>query len=141
MKYVLDSSVALKWVLQEVDSSKADALRRAFQTGLHELLAPDVLPIECAHALSRAERKNIIQPPQGYRHLLNILSTPPRLYSYLPLLDRAFEISSATRQGTYDCLYIALAERERCELVTADIKLVNSLQRRFPMLVPLTSLP
>jgi predicted nucleic acid-binding protein len=141
MNYVLDSSVALKWVLQEIDSPKADALRRAWQSQLHDLLAPDVFPIECAHALSRAERKNIIQPPQGYRHLINILSTPPQLYSYLPLLDRAFEISSATRQGAYDCLYVALAEREGCELVTADDKLLKNLRPQFPFIVALASLP
>ena len=28
----------------------------------------------------------------------------------------------------YDCLYVALAEREGCELVTADVRLINSLQ-------------
>ena len=49
MKYVLDSSVAVKWVLPELDSTKA--LRLAdFQAGLHELIAPDVFPVEVGHA-------------------------------------------------------------------------------------------
>src|SRR5437764_5957293 len=30
------------------------------------------------------------------------------------------DISSQLRQSVYDCLYVALAERESCELVTAD---------------------
>jgi predicted nucleic acid-binding protein len=29
--------------------------------------------------------------------------------------------------GVYDCLYVALAEREKCDLVTADEKLVRNL--------------
>ncbi len=27
----------------------------------------------------------------------------------------------------FDCLYVALAERERCDLVTADEKLIHNL--------------
>ena len=43
---------------------------------------------------------------------------------YQPLLQRATAISSQARIGVYDCLYVALAEHENCELVTADGKLI-----------------
>jgi predicted nucleic acid-binding protein len=46
MKYVVDSSVAFKWVVPEVDSDKADLLRADFLNGIHEFLAPDVYPVE-----------------------------------------------------------------------------------------------
>jgi hypothetical protein len=39
MKYVLDSSVALKWVLPEADSAKALGQRDEYKTGVHELYA------------------------------------------------------------------------------------------------------
>jgi predicted nucleic acid-binding protein len=45
------------------------------------------------------------------------------------------------RVGIYDCLYVALAEREGCDFVTADQKLVANLQPHFPFVVPLSSLP
>lgn len=32
------------------------------------------------------------------------------------------------RIGVYDCIYVALAEHEKCELVTADTTLVRVLQ-------------
>ncbi|HEV3446181.1 MAG TPA: hypothetical protein VG099_16180, partial [Gemmataceae bacterium] len=51
-------------------------------------------------------------PPEGARRLLLVLRTAPYLYPYLPLLRRAVDISSAMRVGVYDCLYVALAERE-----------------------------
>jgi predicted nucleic acid-binding protein len=57
------------------------------------------------------------------------------------LLLRACEISSQVRVGIYDCLYVALAEREKCELITADDRLVKTLQPQFPFIVPLSSLP
>jgi predicted nucleic acid-binding protein len=40
-----------------------------------------------------------------------------------------------------DCLYVALAEAENCELVTADDKLVKALQAMFPGIVHLGSFP
>lgn len=65
MKYVLDSNVAIKWVLTESDTSKALALRADYQAQVHELLAPDVFPVEVAHALTRAERRAIIKQGQA----------------------------------------------------------------------------
>ncbi len=141
MRYVLDASVALKWVLPEPDSAKAVALRDDSRNAVHELLAPDVFPIEIAHALARAERRKIISPPEGAQKLADVLGTLPVLHPYLPLLPRAFEIASNARIGVYDCLYVALAEREGCELVTADAKLVANLQAQFPFIVSLDSLP
>jgi predicted nucleic acid-binding protein len=43
--------------------------------------------------------------------------------------------------GVYDCLYVALAERRKCRLVTADEKLVRHLQPHFSFIVVLSSLP
>ena len=63
------------------------------------------------------------------------------MLAYEPLLDRAVDISSRTRSAVYDCLYVALAEREGCQLVTDDQKLVANLKPHFPLIVPLASLP
>lgn len=141
MKYILDASVALKCVLTEVDSSKALLIRDDFRNQVVELISPDVYPIEAAHALTRAERKGIIKLGQAIVLLTNILSTPVPLRTYMSLLPRAAAISSAMRCGVYDCLYIALAERENCELLTADEKMVKRLRSTFPIVVPLSSLP
>jgi predicted nucleic acid-binding protein len=141
MKYVVDSSVAFKWVVPEVDSDKADLLRADFLNGIHELLAPDLYPVEVAHALTRAERQARVVVGQARMLLADILTTPSQFHSYRPLLPRAVDISSAMRVGVYDCLYVALAEQEKCSLVSADDKLVKNLLGTFPFIVPLASLP
>jgi predicted nucleic acid-binding protein len=63
------------------------------------------------------------------------------LHSYHFLLPRAVAISSAMRCGVYDCLYVALAEREGCELITADDKLLKGLAAQFPFIISLASTP
>jgi predicted nucleic acid-binding protein len=141
MKYVLDASVAVKWVLTEPDSPKAVALRDEFRKHLHELLAADAFLSEVAHSLTRAERKGILKQGEAAGLIADILSTPPDLHPVRPLLARAVEISSQMRVGYYDCLYVALAEREKCELITADDKLVTNLRASFPFVESLASLP
>jgi len=42
-------------------------------------------------------------------------------------MPRAIELSSQARIGIYDCLYVAVAEHEGCDLVTADKKLIAAL--------------
>jgi predicted nucleic acid-binding protein len=141
MRYVLDSSVALKWVLAEPDSPKAKQLRDDFRNHIHELLSPDIFQVEIAHALTRAERQGRIAPPQAGILWADIMSIPPRLEPSGPLIPRAIQISSTVRIGVYDCLYVALAERESCELVTADTRLVKNLQARFPFIIELADVP
>jgi predicted nucleic acid-binding protein len=141
MKYVLDSNVALKWVLPETDDDKAIRVRDEYGQGNHELLAPDVFPIEVAHSLARAERGGEIKQGEGARKMADVFTYMPALHPYLPLLPRAFAIASQFRIGVYDCLYVVLAEREGCELLTADDRLVRALRTRFPFITPLSSLP
>lgn len=138
---VIDSSVAFKWVVPETDSDKAILLRDDFRNGLLELHAPDVFPTEVAHALTRAERQRRIPVGIAIPLVRDILNTLPFLQPSLPRLLRATEISSHFRLGIYDCLYVAQAEAENCEFVTADEKLVKKLQPHFSFIVALASLP
>jgi predicted nucleic acid-binding protein len=139
MKYVLDSTVAFKWVVPESGTPRAVQLRDEFRPDVHDLIAPDVFPPELAHALTRAERQGRIN--DAVTRLIDVLTTSPILIPSLPLLLRAADVSSTSRMGVYDCLYVALAERERCEMVTADTRLLANLKPRFPFLIDLASLP
>jgi predicted nucleic acid-binding protein len=132
--------VALKWVLRESDSDKAQQLRADDERQIHELLAPDFFPIEVVHALARSERRGIITPAQGPIFLADLLAGQPRLHPYVPLLWKAYAISSQARIRVYDCLYVALAERERCELLPADDRLVRTLQLAFAFITSLAAL-
>ena len=139
MKLVLDSSVALKVALPEKDSDKAIALCGAFEQGAHELLAPDVFPIEAGHALTKAERRGLIAIGQAS---ILIADLPiPEFHPSIPLLQRAIDISSIFRVAVHDCLYVALAEQEHCDLLTADQRLLNSLRKDFSFLIDLADLP
>jgi predicted nucleic acid-binding protein len=141
MKYVLDASVAIRAVLPHPRNPKAIKLRDEYRQQIHELIAPSHFPDEIASALTKAERQRLIAVGDAHTFIQDALNTPPVLHATAALMDRAVEISSQTQAAYYDCLYVALAEREQCELVTADSRLVTKLQAQFPFLVELSSLP
>jgi predicted nucleic acid-binding protein len=139
MKYVLDSSAALPWVLPEKDSAKAIQLRDDARNAVHELIAPDIFPAEVFNALLKAERTKRLNVGEARTLYASIAADIPALHPYLTLMPRAGEIASRFRVALYDCLYIVLAERESCEVVTAD-RGITSLQSQFSFIVPLSSL-
>ena len=139
MRYVLDASAALKWVLNEPDAVKARQLRVDFRNAVHDLIAPDSYTLEIAHALTKAQRRRLV--PDAWRLWLDVMTTVPHLFPSLPLTPRAIQIATNARIGVYDCLYVALAEREGCEMVTADTRLLNNLQPSYPFIISLASVP
>jgi predicted nucleic acid-binding protein len=141
MRYVIDSSVAFKWVVPEIDSDKATRLRDDCNNAVHDLLSPDIFPTEIGNALAFAERASRIQPGEAALFFVEILTNTPRLYSAVPLLPRAMDICIQKRQSVYDCLYVALAEQEGCDFITADTKMVNALQKDFPFIRALATMP
>jgi predicted nucleic acid-binding protein len=114
MKYVLDASVGLAWVMNEVDSVAARRVRDDFRNQIHELIAPDPFRLEAAHALTKAERRGIVTA--AAKLWVEPMVDSPALFPSLPLMLRALSIANQARIGVCDCLYIALAEQERCDL-------------------------
>ena len=137
MKYVLDASVGLKFVLAEGDSDKTIRVRDDAQSGIHALIAPDVFLVETAHTLTKKERQGLVTDAEKLWDGL-MLDRPP-IYPSAPLMKRAIRIARQARIAVYDCLYVALAEREGCELLTADDRLKRNLPGS-PVVLP-SSLP
>lgn len=141
MNYVIDTSVDIKTYVQEQGSSRAVQLRNEYHQGAHQLIAPDIFPTEMCNVLMILERSGKIKPGEADLFFRQCLSSLPPLFPAVPLLPRALEIAKQFQQTVYDCLYIALAERERCEFVTADDKLVRAVQPTLPFVIQLSSLP
>jgi predicted nucleic acid-binding protein len=140
VRYVLDASVAVKWLLAEADFEKAEELVLSARGGIDELIAPDFFLAECGHALFRAERKKAIGSGEASRLIATLIDDLPALHSSHVLVSRAAAICHDLRKSFYDCIYVALAEREQIPFITADTKLVISAQPGYPFVVDLASL-
>lgn len=140
MKYVLDSSVALKFVLPEADSGKATRLRDDYRKSIHDLISPDIFASEVANGLVSAERSARIKKGESAILLGDIMHNAPVFHRSNPLLVRAMEMAIDTRQAVYDCIYLALAESDHCELLTADDVFARRVRSGYPFIVSLKDL-
>jgi predicted nucleic acid-binding protein len=145
MKYVIDASTAFQWEIPEPDSLKAIQLREDYRNGIHELMSPDIFPAEVGNALIVAERKGRIVASQFAGRLSAILGSCPDLHDSRSLVPRACiiiaSVTTGFRLSFYDALYVALAQREGCDLISGDGKLVRNLQTIYPFIKSLASLP
>ena len=132
MTVVVDASLALKWVVPVEDSETAQHLWVRWQDAGQSLIGPPIFRPEITNALYQMVRRAVIQAGEADEALSALLPVvtihePEQLYR------RALTIAVELGMGaTYDALYVALAEAERCELWTADRKLVRLAQPSFP---------
>ena len=112
---VVDASVAVQWIANERESGSAEAV-------LHRdgLMAPELLLIEVANALRRKIAVGDVEVEQAQDGLVLLARTVDFKPMEPKWLRRALEISIAMSHPIYDCIYLALAEREGASLVTRD---------------------
>ena len=127
MRYVIDASVAIKWLLPEADSQSALTVLDAAQAGRIVLVAPALICLEFGHVLGKELRRGRCDTPTAERLWSAFRSLPITLASDRLLHDRAFLLSVARRITIYDALYVAVAELEGIPLITADVGLLAAL--------------
>jgi len=127
---VVDASVALKWLIQEEHSDRADALLAdSLQPGI-VLVGPPHLPGEVANALYRRVHRteNSITRHDAEAALNTFLAIPIQIVVSNELYARALAFAlQAGLSSIYDSLYVVLAQSLNAELWTDDRRLLNSL--------------
>jgi predicted nucleic acid-binding protein len=126
--YVVDASVAIKWVVPEAGTPHAlDLLEN------NDVAAPDLIIAECANILWKKVRRAELTLLEARFAARLIEGSDLHLREMLPLFEQSIELSVALDHPAYDCIYLALALREDIQFVTADESLVRKLrQNRNP---------
>lgn len=122
--YVVDASVAVKWMVPEEHTHAALRL----QSAADRLLSPDLLMVEITNVLWKKVRRAEITGAEGRTILDAFRGSPIRLVPVHPLLEGAWEIATGFDRSIYDSLYLALAVAEDGRMVTADRKLLHALR-------------
>jgi predicted nucleic acid-binding protein len=132
---VVDTSIVLKWVLDEPDSTIALGLLTGW---IHEGIvtqAPALLIYEVANALFQRVRKSELTADKARQALEDVHFPELVLHflEYTELSKRAIILAQQYRlPATYDAHYLALAEHEKCEYWTADTRLCNAVKNKLP---------
>lgn len=123
MIFVVDASVAVKWVVIEED---AETARRLITSG-HELHAPRLLASEVANALWRKARLNEISHVDASALVTALRDMPVRWGTDEIISADAIRLALALDRPVYDCVYLALAQHLGGVMLTADLRFANAL--------------
>jgi predicted nucleic acid-binding protein len=127
-RLVVDASVAVKWVLPEAGSELARRILEDCAAGRLDLVAPDLFIGEVANVLwKRCRLRRELLDDEARAGLDALLAVAPELVSCESLAAPALELALAFHRPIDDCLYVALALRDGCPLVTADARLAAAL--------------
>jgi predicted nucleic acid-binding protein len=129
----VDASLAVKVVVPESDSDKADGLFGEWAREGKQLIAPAFFQVETDSILRQkvALRKELT-PEQGGAAFARLRALPIQEVSESGQRERAWEIATEFGFPTvYDATYLALAELRGCEFWTADERLFNQVKDRL----------
>jgi predicted nucleic acid-binding protein len=122
--FVVDASIAVKWVIEETGTAAALSLRKQAK-----LLAPELLVAECANILWKKVRRDELSREEALLAARLLQGADLELFSTRGLLEAAARIAIDLDHPAYDCLYVALAAANNCRFVTADDRLLRKLAR------------
>jgi predicted nucleic acid-binding protein len=126
----VDASLAVKAVVAEADSNKADALFDRWADDGNQLIAPVFFEVETDSILrQKVVLRRELTPDQADIAFAKLQALPIRQISLSGQRQRAWEIATQFGFATvYDASYLALAQLRGCEFWTADERLFNQVK-------------
>jgi predicted nucleic acid-binding protein len=130
----VDASVAVKWIMEEERSDRADGLYNATVEAGQPIIAPPLLPLEVTNILrQRMRAQSRISLVTATEFLDAFLALPIEYHNPAGLHHQALVLADAIGlPATYDAHYLALAEHFGCELWTDDQRLMRQVESSLP---------
>lgn len=125
---VVDTSVAVKWVVLESGDHVEAGAEAALELLSHELVAPDCIVGEFANALFKKVRRGEIAEDQA-RAAFAILPETISFFPTVNLVEGAFTLALDIVHPVHDCVFLVGAIQQGVPLVTADAKFYRNVMR------------
>jgi len=126
-KYVIDTSVAVKWFSKaEDDTANALLLRQQMLDGICSLTVPDLLIYELANALRHNPNFTSKDVKVALDSIFN-MGIEIREADGL-IISHAIDIAFRLNVTVYDAYFMALSEIEKIPFLTADYKFIERVK-------------
>jgi predicted nucleic acid-binding protein len=121
--YVVDASVAVKWLIYEESSDRAVAFARSN----NHFIAPRMIMTEVANALARKVVQGAISSEDAKQQFTKLPYFFDEVVSVDDLITNALHNACLFRHPIYDLIYVEAARLRGIQLVTADRRLSSKL--------------
>lgn len=133
-RYVLDNSVAMRWLLttsKKVDQTYAEAVLQGLSEA--EAIVPNLWHLEAANVLQAAEKRGELEPGEVERFITQLESLPIQVDTLTAhqTFSRTLSLSRAYKLSSYDAAYLELAIREGLPLATLDKDLISAAKKAY----------
>jgi predicted nucleic acid-binding protein len=122
---VIDSSVALRWVLPELGAEGAEPYLEA-----EDSVGPDIVLVEVANVLGKKVRAGNMSAGDATVALQIVRDGFARLVASETLVSRTLELSIVLSHPVYDCVFLTCAERLQTTLVRRDALFAKRVRDR-----------
>lgn len=134
---VIDTSIAVKWVIPEDGSGIERGTDDALALLSEVLVAPDCIRAEFANAMFKKVQRGEISAEQA-RASTAILPDAVTFLPSVPLIDDALAMALSLPHPVHDCIFLIAAMNLKVSLVTADAKFHANCQlsgQDYPVLL------
>ncbi len=127
-RFVVDASVAIKWVIPELDSDSAVTFLKRSPL----LLVPDLFFCEISNVLWKRSLRGDINPQFAEKSLQILQGLPFETHPTASLAGSALKLALIADCSVYDAFYLILAAEQACRMVTADREFYQSMMNKLP---------
>ena len=125
MRFVLDNSVAMRWLFgdgSEHDHAYADRVLQLLQDESSVALVPGIWPLEVGNVMVRAEARKLLTEARSAEYLGTLQDMAIQIDSRTAghALAETLHLARRFRLSTYDAAYLELALRQGLALATLD---------------------
>jgi predicted nucleic acid-binding protein len=122
---IVDASIAAKWLFSEELSAEAVA----FGMRQNGKIAPSLIRLELYNTIWKRLRSGVVDAAMAKLMCERCVGDFEEIMPIESLGARASAMMIELAHPIYDCLYLALAERERLPLITVDKRLIEAGRR------------
>ena len=124
MKFVLDNSIAMRWLLNDRDASTQEYVLKVLELLIEggTAIVPNLWALEAANVISKEMKKGHVTQADASQFiaLLGELDIQPEAQTHEHALGDTLNLARQYGLSSYDAAYLELALRKGVQLATAD---------------------